>query len=159
MFSELIFSSNEVLDGSELECSLSSVSAEDELSPSFRLPLDFLGGVLAFGFFFLSSSNCESIYLTVSIDSYWARIISSYSLWTWACCSKRLAISSGVPAIYTKAFSLRKSSRPMIPRWQSVTLLLQYSGPGHCSPLGLLRQFECGYVSTLLPARCQTRQS
>ena len=41
--------------------------------------------------------------LRVSIDSCWARIISSCSLWTWAFCSKRLVVSSGVFAIYAKA--------------------------------------------------------
>jgi len=81
---------------------LSLVCAEGELSPSFRLPFDFLEGVLAFGIF-MPSSNCESICLRVSIDSFWARIILSYSFWAWACCSKCLAISSGVLVIYTKA--------------------------------------------------------
>jgi len=84
LFSELTSSLDGGLDGSELECSSSSICAEDKLSPSFCLPLDFLGGVLSFGFFFLSSSNYESICLRVSIDSCWVRIISSCSLWTWA---------------------------------------------------------------------------
>ena len=53
--------------------------------------LDFLEGVLTLGFFFLSSSNCESICLRLSIDSCWPQIISSCSLWAWACWSKRLA--------------------------------------------------------------------
>jgi len=101
-FSELRLSSDGGLDDSELDCSSSSVCAEYELSPSFHLPLDFLEEVLAFGFF-LPSSNYESICLRVSIDSYWMQIISSCSLWAWACYSKRLAISSGVLAIYTKA--------------------------------------------------------
>jgi len=45
------------------------VFAEDELSPSFLLPLDLLEGVLPFGFYF-SLSSCESICIRVSIDSY-----------------------------------------------------------------------------------------
>jgi len=105
-FSELPPSSDGDLGDSELECS-SSVCTEDKLSPSFRLPLDFLG-VLVLSFL-LPSINCESICLRVSIDSYWARIISSCSLWAWACYSKRLAISSGVLIIYAKAsFSTEK---------------------------------------------------
>ena len=42
---------------------------------------------------------------------------------------------------------------------QSVTHLLQCPGLGHCSPLGRLRQFECGFAGTLLLVQCQTRQS
>ena len=51
-FSELPPSLDGGLDDSELECSSSSVCVEDELFPSFCLPLDFLEGVLALGFFF-----------------------------------------------------------------------------------------------------------
>jgi len=52
-FFELPSSSDGGLDDSELKCSSSSVCAEDELFPSFHLPLDFLEGVLALGFFFI----------------------------------------------------------------------------------------------------------
>jgi len=81
VFSELPSSLDGSLTNSVLECSSSLVCAEDELSPSFCLSLDFLEGVLALSFFFLSSSNYESICLRLSIDSCWAQIISSYSLW------------------------------------------------------------------------------
>ena len=50
-FSELPSSSDEDLDSSEFECSSFSVFTEDDLSLSFCLSLDFLEGVLAFGFF------------------------------------------------------------------------------------------------------------
>ena len=58
---------------------------------------------LVFGPFFFFLSSCVIICLRVSIDSYWAWIILNYSLWTWACSSNRLAIFSGVPAMYAKA--------------------------------------------------------
>jgi len=107
-FSELPPSSDGGLDDSELDCSSSLVYAEDELFPSFRLPLGFLEGVLAF-VFFLPSSDYESISLRVSIDSCWVRIILSCSLWAWVCCSKRLTISSRILAIYAKAsFSIEE---------------------------------------------------
>ena len=90
------------LDDSELDCSSSFVCTEDELFLSFRLPLDFLEGVLAFDSP-LPLSNCESICLRVSIDSCWAQIISSCSLWAWVCCSKSLASPYGVLIMYAKA--------------------------------------------------------
>ena len=65
---------------------------------SFCLPLDFLEGVLAF-IFFLSLNSYDIICLRVSINSYWARIISNCSCWTRASSSNRLACSSRVPAI------------------------------------------------------------
>jgi len=49
-FSELPPSLDGGLDDSELEYSSSSVCVEDELFSSFRLPLDFLEGVLDFSF-------------------------------------------------------------------------------------------------------------
>jgi len=66
--------------------------------PSFRLSLNFLERVLAFSFFFFLSS-CDSICLRVSIDSCYARIISSCSLWTRAWSSNCPTTSSGVPAM------------------------------------------------------------
>jgi len=67
-FFELPSSSDVGLDDSKLECSSSSECVEDELYPSFCLPLDFLEVVLVLDFF-LSSSNYESICLRLSIDS------------------------------------------------------------------------------------------
>jgi len=118
-----------------------------------------LGRSLGLRLLFLSLSNCESIWLRVSIDSCWARIISSCFFWTWACCSKRLTISSGVPVIYTKDSSSTEELRPMISWWQSVPRLLQCPGLERYSPLGQLHQPECGYTGTLLLARCQTHRS
>jgi len=66
---------------------------------AFRL----LGRSPGFGLLLLFSSNYESIWLRLSIDSCWAWIISSCFLWTWAYCSKRLAISSRVLSIHAKA--------------------------------------------------------
>jgi len=66
-FSELSSSSDEDLGGSESECSSFSAFAKDELSPPFCLPLDFLKGVLAFGFFLFLSSY-DSICVRVLIE-------------------------------------------------------------------------------------------
>ena len=90
--------------------------AEDKLSSSFRLPLDFLEGVLAFSFLFLSLNNCKRIYLRVSIDSYWVRIILSCFLWTWACYSKHPAISLEVPAIYLSLIHIWRCRRSTLCR-------------------------------------------
>ena len=66
---------------------------------------------LVFGPFFFFLSSYASIYLKVSIDSFWAWIISNCSLWTWACSSNRLATSSGVPTTYEKvSFSVEELS-------------------------------------------------
>ena len=97
-FSELSYSPDEDLGGSESKCSSLSVFVEDKLFTSFRLPLDFLDGALAFSYF-LSLSSCDSICLRMSIDSCWAWIISNCSRWIQAYSSNHLAISMGVPSM------------------------------------------------------------
>jgi len=64
--------------------------------PSFCF--GFVGKSFALWFLF-SLSSCESIYLKVSIDSYWVRITSICSLWTRACSSNCLATSLEVPTM------------------------------------------------------------
>ena len=128
-------------------------------APSFHLPLDFLEGVLAFSLFFLSSSNCDNVFLRVLIDSfehesYWAAP-SGPGLTVQNACP---FLQGSLPCM-RRLLSLRKSSRPVTPWWQSVPRLLQCPELGHCSQLGISRQFECGYASTLLLVQCQTRQS
>jgi len=101
-FPGLPSSLDEDFDDSELDWPFSSICTEDELSHYFCLLLDFLDEALSSDFF-LSSSNYASICLRASIYSCWVWIILNCSLWIWACCSKRLAVSSRVFVMYAKA--------------------------------------------------------
>ena len=112
-FSGLSSSLDEDLDDPELDCSYSSICMKDELSPSFCLPLDFLEEALSVDFL-LSSSNCASICLRVSIvlverESY--RIVPSGPGLTvqsaWPFPQEYLSCTQRLPSLW-------KSSRPAI---------------------------------------------
>jgi len=141
-----------------VEFSSSSVCAEDEFSPlSVCLWTSWKESWLRLLLFILKQLRKH---LLEAVDRFLlSPIILSCSLWAWTCCSKRLAISSGVLVIYAKvSFSTEefKAYDSVMAECDSLTSMPQVRALWSTGAIIPVRVRVC---RTLLSARCQTRRA